>query len=436
MTRVRITLADVGSFAEVDIEEGDTISRLVERACAKFSHWGVNAGQLSLFLVSAGGDEEPTEEATSAMLSSGARLGVGWSLSRAGISPGAWLVARNTTSGGGSLVARVPPSFSGGSGGGGGGGSGSSSGSAPSGVGATMAASRAAAHAAQPRGPPPSVSEAAGPMFEHEAREVLSAIFRELCPWVRDFSPLLSRNLDRGGNAREADVLCYCEGDTLGPCVPARLHGAEVLLAPHGWEAPLPAARLPPGARFSPTDATRLGPHKYFLAEAYSGASRGTMAAKVLQLDTLCGFLKARWVEQHEGEGVAAVADVTELVGAVALVFSAGDAPRRAALSDVLALVAAALPACPNLSRLSRAGRLLVLVLEKSQAPNTHFQRAVASSLARLAPLEALPEEVAGLESRLDARVAGLAGHVAGLRGEMQEALAALQFLTARGAQP
>ena len=285
-----------------------------------------------------------------------------------------------------------------------------------------MAAPRAAAPAAHPRGPPPSVSEAAGPTFEHEAREVLSAIFRVLCPWVHDFSPLLSRNLDRGGNAREADVLCYCEGDTLGPCAPARLHGAEVLPSSRA-EAPLPAARLPPGARFSPTDATRLGPHKYFLAEAYSGASRSTMAAKVQQLDTLCAFLKARWVEQHEGEGVAAVTDVTELVGAAALVFSAGDAPRRAVLSDVLALVAAALPTCPNLARLSRAGRLIVLVLEKSQAPNTHFQRAVASNLARLAPLEALPEELAGLDAR-----------VAGLRGEMQEALAALKFLTAREA--
>ena len=143
------------------------------------------------------------------------------------------------------------------------------------------------------------------------------------------------------------------------------------------------------------------------------------MAAKVQQLDTLCAFLKARWVEQHEGEGVAAVTDVTELVGAAALVFSAGDAPRRAALSVAMALVAAALPACPNLARLSRAGRLLVLVLEKSQAPNTHFQRVVASNLARLAPL---PKEVAGLDASL-----------AGLREEMQEALAALRLLIARG---
>ena len=108
---VRIALAGVGSFAEVNIVEGDTISRLAERACVKFSHWGVNAGQISLYLVAAGGDEEPAEKAISAVLSSGGRLGVGWSLSRAEISSGAWLVARKIVDGGASFscLARVSP---------------------------------------------------------------------------------------------------------------------------------------------------------------------------------------------------------------------------------------------------------------------------------------------------------------------------------------
>ena len=397
---VRIALAGAGTFAEVNILEDDTISRVAKRACAEFPHWGVNAAQIFLYTVAAGGDEEPTEEATNAALAGAGHLGVGLSLARAGIFSGAWLLARKIATD--AAAPRAPAT-------------------------AAAAAPPRAPAAALRRAPPPSVSEAVGPTFEHEARVVLGAIYREVCPWVRDFSPLLSRNLDRGGNAREADVLCYCEGDTLAPCAPARLHGAEVLQYPHS-EAPLPAARLSPGARFSPTDATRLGPHKYFLAEAYSGGSRLTMGEKVQQLDTLCEFLKARWVEQHEGEGGGAVRDVTELVGAAALVFSAGDAPRRAVLPDVTALVAAALPACPNLARLSRAGRLLVLVLEKSQAPNTNFQRAVASNLGRLAPLETLPEELAGL----DGRVAGLDGRVASLCEEMR---AVMQFLTAREAK-
>ena len=117
---VRIALAGAGSFAEVNIVEGDTISRLAKRVCAEFPHWGT-ADKLSLYLVAAGGDEEPVEEAISAVLSSGGRLGVGWPLSRAGISSGAWLVARKIADGGAlgafpfqrvlcpSFCARIPP---------------------------------------------------------------------------------------------------------------------------------------------------------------------------------------------------------------------------------------------------------------------------------------------------------------------------------------
>ena len=107
---VRIALVGVGSFAEVNIVEGDTISRLAKRACTEFPHWGT-ADKLSLYLVAAGGDEEPADEAISAVLSSGGRLGVGWSLSRAEISSGAWLVARKIVDGGESCIsfARVSP---------------------------------------------------------------------------------------------------------------------------------------------------------------------------------------------------------------------------------------------------------------------------------------------------------------------------------------
>ena len=104
---VRIKLDGVGFFAEVSIAEGDTVSRLADRACTKFSHWGVNAGQIALYLVAAGGSKEPSGEAISAVLSSGERLGVGLSLEEAGIPSGAWLVARKAAGGG----AFLPRSF-------------------------------------------------------------------------------------------------------------------------------------------------------------------------------------------------------------------------------------------------------------------------------------------------------------------------------------
>ena len=46
----------------MEIRDGDDISDLAERACAKFPHWGT-ADQLSLYLVAAGGDDMPTPSA-------------------------------------------------------------------------------------------------------------------------------------------------------------------------------------------------------------------------------------------------------------------------------------------------------------------------------------------------------------------------------------
>ena len=96
---VRIALAGAGSFAEVNIVEGDTISRLVERACVKFPSWRADSAQLSLYLVAAGGDDMPPPSA----VDSARHLDqIGWSLTRAGISSGAWLVARKIADGGAS----------------------------------------------------------------------------------------------------------------------------------------------------------------------------------------------------------------------------------------------------------------------------------------------------------------------------------------------
>ena len=103
---VRIALVGAGTFAKMEIRAGDDISDLVERACAKFSHWGVNAGQISLYLVAAGGKDMPSSSA----VDSARHLDqIGWSLEDAGISSGAWLVARKIVDGGASFscLARV-----------------------------------------------------------------------------------------------------------------------------------------------------------------------------------------------------------------------------------------------------------------------------------------------------------------------------------------
>ena len=93
---VRIVMPGAGTFAEVSIVEGDTVSRLTERACVKFSHWGANAAQIDLYLAAAGGDDMPTPSA----VDSARHLDeTGWPLERAGIFSGAWLVARKVANG-------------------------------------------------------------------------------------------------------------------------------------------------------------------------------------------------------------------------------------------------------------------------------------------------------------------------------------------------
>ena len=197
------------------------------------------------------------------------------------------------------------------------------------------------------------------------------------------------------------------------------------------------------GARFSPADATRTGPHKYFLAEAYSGANAETMAEKVAQLETQCSFLCARWAELHDGEaGAGAVGDgdrrpattddddATKLIGAAALVFSAGAGPRRTTLGTALAIVCHAAKG-PILSRLARAGRLLVVVLDSSQSPTTHFERGVASRLERLDRAVAdVQGGLADVQGGLADVRAGLADVRAGLR-EQRDGMARIEAAVA-----
>ena len=279
--------------------------------------------------------------------------------------------------------------------GGGGVGGGGSGGSGSDGVGGGGGGGR---HSPVPRANSlPSISHIAGPTFEHEARELVGNIFRELCPWTTDHSRLLTRNLDRGGNGREADIMCYTVGDTLLPCVAQPQHGASLVQPPLPPAPALPPMPLPAGERFSPMDAARTGPHKYFLAEIYCGHQQSVRSEKVQQLETLCEYMKGRWEDQHEGvEGLRRVEDITQVVGAAALVFSAGDESRMVVLRQAEGMVTRSVARCPNLQRLAAAGRLLVVVLDKSQAPNTYFQRAILAQTERVAAqterLQSIPE--------------------------------------------
>ena len=104
------------------------------------------------------------------------------------------------------------------------------------------------------------------------------------------------------------------------------------------------------------------------------------------QLETLCEYIKGRWEDQHTSvKDLPHVKDITQIVGTAALIFTAGEEGGRAnMLKRVGELVAHKVEQCSNLKRLSAAGRLLIIVLDKSQAPSTYFQRTIAAHYERL----------------------------------------------------
>ena len=81
-------------FAKVPILVDDAVTDLAERASRKRG-WNVDAAYVELFLVKPGGEDEPSAAEEEEALKQ-PRLGVGWSLPRAGIISGAWVIARLT----------------------------------------------------------------------------------------------------------------------------------------------------------------------------------------------------------------------------------------------------------------------------------------------------------------------------------------------------
>ena len=81
------------AFAKVQLEGCTDVADVAARACEKFE-WGVPT-RARLFLAAAGGEDAPPPAALAEAAADPARyLGVGWTLARAGIVPGCWLLAR------------------------------------------------------------------------------------------------------------------------------------------------------------------------------------------------------------------------------------------------------------------------------------------------------------------------------------------------------
>ena len=93
--RISDTAFEDEAFAKVQLEGCMDVADVAARACEKFPRWGVDAGQVYLFLAAAGGKvEPPLATLKAAAADPTARLSENWLLTRAGIAPGCWLLAR------------------------------------------------------------------------------------------------------------------------------------------------------------------------------------------------------------------------------------------------------------------------------------------------------------------------------------------------------
>ena len=91
--RISDTAYEDEAFAEIELCAGDNVARLAGRACEKFE-WGVPT-KVHLYLAAASGADRPTPAALAAVVADPtARLSEDWLLTRAGIAPGCWLLAR------------------------------------------------------------------------------------------------------------------------------------------------------------------------------------------------------------------------------------------------------------------------------------------------------------------------------------------------------
>ena len=80
------------AFAEIELRAGDSVARLVGRACKEFPRWGVDAGQVRLLLVSAAAKEPTPAELEAALL--GEPLSPFSELADVGVVSGCCLLAR------------------------------------------------------------------------------------------------------------------------------------------------------------------------------------------------------------------------------------------------------------------------------------------------------------------------------------------------------
>lgn len=239
-------------------------------------------------------------------------------------------------------------------------------------------------------------------VFEDDASSALHSAIAGVFPWAFSASEIQTGRTPRlFDDKRDSDIFFYTYGDRLTSSTPDDDAGVAVIVPRNDdFLKALPAVSLPSGVPFSPanSDPPFKHPPKYVIGEAYGGDKDDARRDKVRQLETLVAFALKRWLDQQPKKNHL-VTDCTSVIGAALLVFNACDVlpsngrlvKRKAVLNKIVSYVSDMVTAMdfPNLHRLARARRLLVVVLSKHQASATFSIRALANLQHRVTGMEA-----------------------------------------------
>jgi hypothetical protein len=214
--------------------------------------------------------------------------------------------------------------------------------------------------------------------------------------------------------------------------------------APAPWSAPVGmGAGAAPTGEARPTTPSRHAPRppasvplKYFIGEATVAWREADRLEKAFQLDSLLGYLVARHRAKLELPSSAPV-DVTGVVGAAAFVFRSaherGEELARAA-ADLGDLIRS--QDLPHLRRLAAARRLLVLVLDPSEAPQTAAEERLGTALHEVkSSLHGVQTDIASLsnaEGQSRAAAERMQGQLDRIGGQVERLTTIAEALLAR----
>lgn len=94
---MKLSTVEEDHFTYFTVDLSGFVGAVIERACSKYDHWRLNAGQVRLFLMAKAGESKPLQPAIAQALAGGLKpLTEEATLESAGVTSEAWLIVVST----------------------------------------------------------------------------------------------------------------------------------------------------------------------------------------------------------------------------------------------------------------------------------------------------------------------------------------------------